>query len=152
MVGPWIDGAIETRGGNKDRDRTVVEMIRYKANHPGMTDAQVAATFGLTLAAYESRYRRFRQRYVPLRRRYVERRNAVLLLLLLFGCAVALLVGLLRPRPTLLIGPDPATLAVPSASASASAGPFNQAASTPRDAASTPRNVVVPTVPIREKP
>jgi hypothetical protein len=58
--------------------------------------------------------------------------NTVLLLLLLLGGAVALLVGLLRSRPTRVIGPDPSTLPVPSASASASAAPFNQAAPTPR--------------------
>ena len=145
LIGPWLEGEIQKSRGNREQGRMVLEMLRYKARHPALTDAQVAATFGLTLAAYESRYRRFRQRYVPLRRRYVERRNAVLLLLLLFGGAVALLVGLLRPRPTLVIAPDPAALPIPSASASASAAPFNQAAS-------TPRGEVLPMVPTREKP
>jgi len=120
MIGPWLDGAIEKqKGSNKERDLTMVEMVRFKAKHPGMTDAQVAATFGLTLAAYESRYRRFRAHYVPLRQRYVKRRNTILILLF-FGAALAALIAWwLWPRSQLAISPDPSLTPVPSASASA---------------------------------
>jgi hypothetical protein len=133
LIGPWLEETVEKSKGNREHGRLVLEMLRYKARHPHLTDAQVAAVFGLTPAAYESRYRRFRQRYVPLRRRYVERRNT-LLLLLLIGGALALVAWLLQPhRKVILIGPDPFAVPLPSASASATRKPFNNAESTHDD-------------------
>jgi DNA-directed RNA polymerase specialized sigma24 family protein len=137
LIGPWLEAEIEKSRGHREQGRMMLEMLRYKSQHPGMTDAQVAATFGLTLAAYESRYRRFRQRYIPLRRRHIERRNGVILLLLLLGGVIALVVGMFWPRPEPLIGPDRSTVPLPSASASA-APPFDQAAPTQQEDASPP--------------
>jgi len=129
MVSPWVDGAVEKRKGNKERDRAMVEMIRFKANHPGMTDAQVAATFGMTPEAYESRLRRFRAYYVPLRQRHVKRRRTILLLVLFGALVVALLAWLLWPRarPLLDISRDPSTTPVPSATTSVTPEKLDQA-------------------------
>jgi DNA-directed RNA polymerase specialized sigma24 family protein len=138
LIGPWLKAEVEKSRGHREQGRMMLEMLRYKGQRPGSTDAQVAATFGLTLAAYESRYRRFRRRYVPLRRRYTERRNGVILLLLLLVGVIALVVGMFWPRAGVLIGPDRSTVPVPSASASAEPR-LNQAAPTEEDDARPPQ-------------
>jgi DNA-directed RNA polymerase specialized sigma24 family protein len=129
LIGPWIDEKVAHRPG----DALMVEMFRYKARH-SVTDGQLAATFGLSLEAYESRLRRFRARYVPMRRRHVRRRNALLILLLLAAVLFVILLALWLPprRPDTPIGPDRFVTPPPPTSAPSSTDDsrFNQAAPT----------------------
>jgi DNA-directed RNA polymerase specialized sigma24 family protein len=90
----WLARKVTSRA-----DRLTLEMIRHKAK-TDVGNAELAAEFGMTEAAYNMRLQRFKAKWVPAWRKEVRRRRlgiglGVLVLLLLLAAAWAWLV---RPR------------------------------------------------------
>ncbi len=132
MLGRWIDRQPLTKA-----DRLTLEMIRDQAKNGG-TNADLAARYGMTVAAWDNRLLRFKGKYVERWKRHRERQ----LVLLLIGVALALVVAVLVGRwlrgreepPTPAVVPE---RVAPSASAAPAPAPapapedrFNQAAPT----------------------
>ena len=113
-------------------DKLTLEMIRTKAVTKA-SNAQVAAEFGMSVAAYDNRLLRFKAKWMPQWKRYQRMRLALLLVIVLLLLAMAALAWLIiRPRPRTTHTPQltpPVVPVLPAPSASASEGPprFDQA-------------------------
>jgi hypothetical protein len=123
----WLGGVVTSAA-----DLMTLEMIRCKAI-TGMTNAALAAEFGMTESAYDSRLLRFRSQWVPTWKKEKERRWRIglLILTIVLLVAVAALARYVWPRLFGRIDP-PARIEAPVPPApivTASAPPrFDQAA------------------------
>jgi DNA-directed RNA polymerase specialized sigma24 family protein len=113
-------------------DKLTLEMIRTKAV-TNASNTDVAAEFGMSVAAYDNRLLRFKAKWVPQWKRYQRARLALLLLIILLLLAMAALAWwIIRPRPQTTRFPPttPSSVPVlPLPSASSTEGPprFDQA-------------------------
>jgi DNA-directed RNA polymerase specialized sigma24 family protein len=128
---PWLGENVKTAA-----DRLTLEMLRFKAV-TGKTNAVVAAEFGMSEAAYDKRVQRFKGKWIPAwkKAQAKERRDRVLVWLLLVAVALVILWALLHEERTEDIRPTSVPVLLPVPSASASGAPveerrFNQAAPT----------------------
>jgi len=120
-------------------DQLTLEMLRHREK-TGEDNAQVAARFGMSLKAFESRLQRFKAKWGPRWSRERARRTRTMVFLwLVAGLALGLVAWLLWKGATRerVVTRPPVVPPVPSASASSSATPepveppvFNQAAPT----------------------
>ena len=59
MLGPWLHDNVETKA-----DKLALEMLEQKAT-TDQTNAEIAAEFGMTEAAYDKRVQRFKGKWIP---------------------------------------------------------------------------------------
>jgi DNA-directed RNA polymerase specialized sigma24 family protein len=103
MIARWLARQVK----NNPREQELFDILKDKARL-GVTYAQIAEKYGMTLTALSSRIFQLKKKYGPRRRRYLA--SLGLLVLFVFVALVALAYELLRPRraaPLDTIGPEP---------------------------------------------
>jgi hypothetical protein len=138
-IDPWLGDNVKSAA-----DKLALEMIRYKAATK-KTNAEVAAEFGMTEAAYDNRVLRFKGKWVPAWKREQDRRRRDRTVVWLVVIALALAAFAwwwLHTDKTEDIRPTDVPVLLPAPSASATLEPeepFHQAAPTDGGETKPPR-------------
>ncbi|HEY6464287.1 MAG TPA: hypothetical protein VIY73_29165 [Polyangiaceae bacterium] len=111
-------------------DQLTLEMIETKAARK-LTNALLAAEFGMSEGAYDRRLQRFHTKWIPRWRRSVERKDRIVTVVVIVAIVIAVaaaIVMALRGAVGESIGPavEPTLAPAPSASAAPVEAPFNQ--------------------------
>jgi DNA-directed RNA polymerase specialized sigma24 family protein len=122
-------------------DQLTLEMIETRAARK-LTNAQLAAEFGMTEAAYDKRLQRFRTKWVPRWERSEDRKERIVTVVVIAAIVIFVVVSIvmgLRSAAVEPIGPTvvPTLAPAPSASAAPVEAPFNQ--SVPPQPSTPPR-------------